>query len=251
MAKSLASLKKRVRSIETTKKITNTMKLVSMSKYQHYSKQLKDIEAIYNGLIQLGDVNFDAKKKTLALCIVPDLGLISIYTKQVIQKLHDENIKDVIWIGSQGFESISNDGSFTILNPFKHSETLSVDEITHLIDEVSSDYNLVYVKATITNHSSLAMSIEPLSYTLSFDENRDYEPNYETVNRAYLSRLTYFVSLFTKINNKVMEHKLRQINMDKASDSAQDMLDHLNHEYHKLRQEKITQEINEIVSGRM
>ena len=251
MAKSLASLKKRVRSIETTKKITNTMKLVSMSKYQHYSRQLKDIEAIYQGLIKLGDVAFDGKKDTLALCIVPDLGLISIYTKQVIQKLHDENIKDVIWIGSQGYESISNDGSFHILNPYTTSETLSVDAITDLIDEVSSDFNLVYIKATITNHSSLTMSLEPLTYILNFDEKKDYEPNYETVNRAYLSRLTYYVSLFTKVNNKVMEHKLRQINMDKASDSAQDMLDHLNHEYHKLRQEKITQEINEIVSGRM
>lgn len=251
MAKSLASLKKRVRSIETTKKITNTMKLVSMSKYQHYSRQLKDIEAIYEGLVQLGTFAFDRKKKTLALCIVPDLGLISIYTKQVIQALKDHEIRDVIWIGSQGYETVLNDPTINIINPFMHSESIQINEISRMVEELSDNYNMVYVKANISNHSSLAMSVEPLSYTLLHEESKDYEPNYDAVNKAYLSRLSYFVSLYTKINNKAMEHKLRQINMDKASDSAQDMLDHLNHEYHKIRQEKITQEISEIVSGRM
>lgn len=251
MAKSLASLKKRVRSIETTKKITNTMKLVSMSKYQQYSRKLKDIETIYNGLISMGEVKSDPKKETLALCIVPDLGLISVYTKHVINILEDEGIKNVVWIGSQGFDTVNNNDSIKILNDFKHSENLKAEEISVMIDEFTQDYNLVFIKASIKNHASLSMSVEPLSYELVRDENKDYEPSFDEVNKAYLSRLTYFVSSFTKVNNKVMEHKLRQINMDKASDSAQDMLDHLNHEYHKLRQEKITQEINEIVSGRM
>ncbi len=49
--------------------------------------------------------------------------------------------------------------------------------------------------------------------------------------------------------SKVSEHTTRRIAMDKATDSAQDMLDELGRRYNRLRQEAITQEISEIVSG--
>ena len=37
--------------------------------------------------------------------------------------------------------------------------------------------------------------------------------------------------------------------MEKATDSAQDMIDDLGRKYNRVRQEAITQEISEIVSG--
>lgn len=250
MAKSLSALKKRVRSIETTKKITNTMKLVSMSKFQSYNHKLQEVSVIFDGLKSMGTKEEDNSSRKIVLCVVPDLGLISVYVKQIISLLEKHSIKNILWIGTQGYEMVAK-SSFEVLNDQVASETITPAQLRNMLTEYMENYEILFVKASISNHSSLSMEMISLSYNLNFEDNTEYVPNYDHVNNAYKKLMLEYAALYAKTNNKVMEHKLRQINMDKATESAQDMLDHLNNEYHKLRQEKITQEINEIVSGRM
>ena len=76
-----------------------------------------------------------------------------------------------------------------------------------------------------------------------------FEPNFKSASDRLIT-----VSLIAMVQNtffqsKVAEHTTRRIAMEKATDSAQDMLDDLSRQYNKARQEAITQEIAEIVSG--
>ena len=86
-------LKKRIASIKATQKITNAMRLVSISKVNKYKQQLMDLKPYYDEIMSIAE-NFDSKrlpndKQKLYLVFAPDLSLASAYLNS-LYKVIDE-----------------------------------------------------------------------------------------------------------------------------------------------------------------
>ena len=76
-----------------------------------------------------------------------------------------------------------------------------------------------------------------------------YEPDPHTVIDGVLLRYVEAGILRAIIENLACEHSARMTAMQSASDNASRLIDELTHRYHKTRQEAITRELAEIVSG--
>ncbi|QIK69736.1 F0F1 ATP synthase subunit gamma [Erysipelothrix sp. HDW6C] len=250
------AIKKRMRSITTTQKITKAMKLVSLSKLQHYREQQSQFSQYFEALEAAslsigGDDNILDAMQTIYLAFMPDLGLCSMYTQGMMRMLEASMHEGdgLMLIGTQGYEHLRERG-FNIINPIQSSEKIDVTLLHRSLSAHIASYRIVAIIPEFTNALSLGFTARILNLQKA-EPNDDvlYEPNFTDVRAIVNSKLLAGLIRHTWLTSKVSEHTTRRIAMEKATDSAQDMLDVLERTYNRVRQEAITQEISEIVSG--
>lgn len=248
---STATIKKRMRSIQSTQKITSAMKLVSLSKLQGYKVRSEKFD-VYNQAVLRASERFiefvedDGDKPSLYLIFMPDLGLCSAYSNGLTRFLGSLRKEGdvLISVGTQHYEALSP------INPILHSEDFEIDDIIDIVFDHIDSHRITALVGDY--HRGMNMDFEAHVLKTRALEGRDdvvYEPDFKS-NAAMLVRqatLSFIQNAF--LVSKVSEHTTRRIAMEKATDSAQDMLDDLGRRYNRLRQEAITQEIAEIVSG--
>ena len=76
-----------------------------------------------------------------------------------------------------------------------------------------------------------------------------YEPSPENVLEGLLSEYIYTIVYTALLESTASETGARMTAMKSASDNAEDIIKDLNQKYHRVRQQNITIEISEIVSG--
>ena len=116
MAQNKVALKRRIRSVRATKKITNAMELIATSKLQR-QKQKMELNRVYaTTLFQtfnrvLGNANIQEipyltqrDGKTLTLVFVSDMGLCGGYNSNILSKIKEviPNDYPVFIVGSKG-----------------------------------------------------------------------------------------------------------------------------------------------------
>lgn len=248
---SSAKIKSRMKTIASTQKITSAMKLVSLSKLQTYRTKSMNFEVFNEAVINSSErfiefVEDENNRPSLFLIFMPDLGLCSAYSNGLLRFLEDNRKENdvLISVGTQGFEKLDT------LNDILRSEQFKVADVLDLISDRLESHRIVALLGDY--HRGMNLDFEAHVLKTRALEGRDdvvYEPSFEA-NAQMLVRQ----SLMSFIQNaflvsKVSEHTTRRIAMEKATESAQEMLDELGRKYNRLRQEAITQEISEIVSG--
>ncbi len=248
---STSKIKKRMHTIQSTQKITSAMKLVSLSKLQGYKNRSANFQ-IFNDAVIANSERFiefvidEADRPSLYIIFMPDLGLCSAYTNGLSRFLAEKRKENdlVISIGSQHYDVIKP------INLFIKSEEFKVDKILELVSRYLKSHRIVSLVGDYHRGMSLEFE-EHVLKTLALEGRDDvvYEPDFAS-NAEMLVRqaLTSFIQNAFLVS-KVSEHTTRRIAMEKATESAQEMLDDLGRRYNRLRQEAITQEIAEIVSG--
>ena len=233
------------------------MKLVSLSKLQRYRKDMLEFEAYFKAVSDVSEnfLPFDESESELPklyLMFMPDLGLCSAYTQGMIreiQKIIKEN--DVVMsLGTQGYEIMKKKG-VPILNEVQSSERMQLSDLIKELNSYLDDYTLVALVPEYDGGSiDLVFNQYPLQTKIK--EARDeviYDPSFELTSRMLVTQALNSLVRNSFLVSKVSEHTTRRIAMEKATDSAQEMIDELQLKYNKARQEAITQEIAEIVSG--
>ena len=76
-----------------------------------------------------------------------------------------------------------------------------------------------------------------------------YEPSHENVLESLLPAYIYTIVYMALLESTASETGARMTAMKNASDNAEEMIKDLNRKYHRARQQQITMEITEIVSG--
>lgn len=252
---STAKIKGRMRSITSTQKITKAMKLVSLSKLQQYKKRMASFDVYYDALKKsntqfIGFSQSDKDLPSVYLVFMPDLGLCSSYTNGMNRflKAHVQDGDSVVLIGTQQYDVINKLG-VEILNPQMSSEKFELEDAMEYLYERKLTHHIC---ALVPEYKGLSLEFNKETLPTKAVQLRDdviFEPNFNRASDRLIS-----VSLVAMIQNtffqsKVAEHTTRRIAMEKATDSAQEMLDDLLRQFNKARQEAITQEIAEIVSG--
>ena len=94
--------------------------------------------------------------------------------------------------------------------------------------------------------------VEPLKITNENEVSNsalDFEPEGDELLQDLMKTYFEYNMYFALIDSLAAEHSARMQAMDNASNNAKAMLKHLNLAYNKARQENITTELTEIVSG--
>ncbi len=276
MANNTHELKSRLKSIQSTQKITKAMQLVAVSKLQkiksaylknrNYSQGLRDImiEVLsYNASIEhpmLQQPKIDDKPYYIVFS--SDLGLAGGYSTNLFKYIHENNMKQaqLHWIGKKGYTrfkaegyKISNESvilgdkiiyedihklGVKVIEKFKHHEITSINVLyTNYVN--ATTYEVVAQKVLPVTLDERKMEFKEIIYNPSAQEILD-----NLVPRYVISEIyQYYMS------SKTSEYSSRRVSMESATDNAQELIDDLRLEYNKVRQQAITQEITEIISG--
>ncbi|CAM3601763.1 F0F1 ATP synthase subunit gamma [Erysipelothrix urinaevulpis] len=256
MASNTAGIKQRINSITSTQKITKAMKLVSLSKLQKYRRYLNEFEPYFEAVSGVSDQFLPFEKEhsdldKLYVIFMPDLGLCSAYTqglmKQVLATIEDGD--EVLTYGTQ-FHDLMIKKGIPIINDAVSSERLDLDEIVKEVSTYIGKKNIITIIPEYKGSVEMMFNHYPL-WTQIKDQRDDviYEPNFEETSKMLVKQTLNSLIRYSFLMSKVSEHTTRRIAMEKATDSAQDMIEELQRSYNQARQEAITQEISEIVSG--
>ena len=282
----LKEIRTRISSIESTQKITSSMKLVSAAKLRRaqsaiqylrpYSEKLTEI--LHNLSASAGSMEdmplFEPRNpdKVVIVVITSNKGLCGAFNANIIKAVnhlveekyaaqHAAGNVHLICIGKKGYEQLHT--SYPIL---QHNEALLdnpefteiagiCDQLTekflnHEIDKVDIVYNQFLNAATqrITMEEFLPLSnLEEEASTT----NNDYiiEPSPEEVLTELIPKILRNQLYKTLCDSIASEHGARMISMTKATDNATEILRDLRLKYNNARQSSITNELIEIVSG--
>ena len=277
MAQSLHKTKRRIASVNSTKKITKAMELVATVKLKRfknvmleneaYAKELVDIIHHLFAHIDVEDNPYliETKSETdLYIVVSSNLGLCASYNNNIFNFVN-ENVKkektEVIPIGFKGQNYLRKEG-YKLLNEFVSiNERLEFEEIKKLGELITKEFvNGKYrsIRLIYTHYvNSLKFVPEEISIfpiqNVEGESKAGYEPILDPNAKTLIDELVpIYVSstLYHKIiESQVSEQASRRTAMENANDNADEIIDKLTLEYNKARQTAITQEITEIVSG--
>lgn len=282
----LKELKNKISSVKGTQKTTKAMKLVStaklrraeiaLKKSREYAKKIDEVmNTISARLVSIKESigirafeDIEIKKVDL-IFVTADKGLcggFNVHTIKAVRKLIEEyktkNIKVRLrGIGRKGVEY------------FKFNEYELMDEVIGLssapdykkasefIKESFDDFisektdSIVLVHNGYVNKISQELKINtllPISLDIEEDKHLlDIEPkdDEETVLNSLVQKYVEYSQFYSLLDSLAAEHSSRMQAMDAATNNAGDMVKELNLQYNKARQEAVTTELIEIISG--
>lgn len=282
MPQGLNEVKRRIKSVNSTRQITKAMELVSTAKLKKSRERLDRSKPYFETVLtSIGEVLASSNgikhpfitkrdvKNSLYLIITSDKGLAGGYNSNVCKELQNE-IKDkstakIIAIGSKGRDYFKRRGYNVIHSVTGISETPDSQSAFKLGDmaiEMYRNGEVDEIKIVYTQFKS-TISYVPEVLTLlpaEIKKDEDAKKNeYPTVVRFEPSAESVLESLIPKYINSTIygalieasasENGSRRLAMENATDNADDMIVSLGLVYNRARQSAITQEISEIVSG--
>ena len=279
----IKELKKKIKSTQSTLKITTAMKLVSaakLSKAQQaiqgarpYANELDSTIKTVSALIDNYDHPYfkvTDNNHSVMLVISSDKGLCGGYNSQLAKKVKtfvqesDEDIK-LVFIGKKVKELVNTLPNIGKTYTFDRVEA-SYQDIKKIGQELTNLFKLgevgkVYV-AFNEFHSAISFdskveqllplsldSQEKESLKEEFPFDFKYEPSPEVILNNLLPE-TFMSNLWTsQLDALASEHGSRMASMDSATKNCKEMIRNLTLKMNKLRQAGITTELIEVVSG--
>lgn len=278
---SMRDIKRRIKSVNSTKQITNAMYLVASSKLNKAKNRLSDTRPFFNEVRQVitNIINGSSGishpfletregKSRLVITVTGDRGLCGGYNTNVIKKalsvINDPKNDKIIAVGSKGKDFFKS--KFNVINSFTNmSENPTYEDALNIgnlalnlftsgeVDEVYLAYTEFV--STLVSEPKL-IKLFPLDVNdfknvekPSSNASTIYEPNEEDVLEYIIPKYINTVLFGAFVESAVCELGARMTAMDSATENAQEMINSLNLIYNRARQSAITQEITEIVSG--
>lgn len=273
---SIYAIKARIKGVESTGKITKTMKLVSTAKLHQTQLQLSRLEGFAEkcrqslGLV-LSDIEGDECpllkpreiKKVCYVLFVGNRGLCGAYNWDVLRYLRslleqEKNEFFTVICGRWSGEH-REDKSLNVVRCFDNIEDVPsqarIQELSGYIqqlylDEKADKIVLVYQCRESMGQRPETFQLLPLDKEEA-ESGRDciFEPDklslVNTLSRMYVDNSLAKVLLEAKVS----EHFARMTAMTNAIDNADELLHELNLTLNRTRQAKITTEISEVVGG--
>ena len=283
----LKEIRTRISSIESTQKITSSMKLVSAAKLrraqtsvQHlrpYSQKLSEILNNLSGSSKEADkpTLFELREveKVIIVVITSNKGLCGAFNSNIVKAVkhlvaekyaaqHQAGNVQLVCFGKKGYDQLSklypvifyyekllDNPDFTDLSAV--SDDLVHKFINHEVDKVEVVYN------QFLNSATQRVTVEDYLPVVSSESedgkkvNSDYifEPSADELLINLIPKILRTQLYKTLSDSIASEHGARMTSMSKATDNATEILRELRLKYNNARQSSITDELIEIVSG--
>lgn len=283
----LKEIRIRIDSTKNTQQITKAMKLVSAAKLRKAQHQIQNMRPYTVTLKNvIGNIAATQKvshplmekktgvKNVLLVTLTSDRGLCGAFNSGIIKfaekyiadnKNRYEKI-DFVFIGKRGidhfarkgvkaietFTKLDKDASYGLAKSIAESlieryEKGHYDEIRLIYNEFKSAISQKVVCETL-----LPVEIDKNSFSESgsnFAADMIFDPAPELIIEDLLKKNFNLQVYRAMCESVASEHGARMTAMENASNNARDMISKLTLTYNKARQEKITTELTEIVSG--
>ncbi len=284
---SLDDLKKRIKSVKSTQKITKAMKMVAAAKLRRaqesaekgrpFSEKMNNV--ILNLSSSISDKDSASKflvgtgKDTTHLCVVitADRGLCGGFNTNICRKaknyfekiLKEGKILKIFTVGSKGHDQLKRlYGKYIIekMN-FKGLKKITYKEaentgkiIIKLFNESQFDvckifYNRFKNVITQIPQEQQIVPIEKQKEVKISDNFYEFEPEENEILDDLLPRNISTQIFKAFLENAASEQGSRMTAMDNATRNAEDLVDKLTINYNRTRQAAITKELIEIISG--
>ena len=277
----MQEIKRRIKSVESTKKITKAMELVATSKLRKTRNQLEQSKPYYtNVALTVAEILANCKgnndsvyltenndvEKEVYIVIASSLGLCGGYNANIFKE-----IKGVIKPGDYVYSIGSKATSYLLKNhkgvtdhKFEDlNNTFDFKDVTKLVAELTKMYRekeiskIKFVYTEFINN----LTFKPRIVTLlpidpdEFDDieisNKStlFEPSPEEVLDSLIPMYLQAVIYGYIIESATSENAARRTSMENANDNADELTEQLLLKYNQARQTAITNEISEIVAG--
>ena len=286
---SLDDLKKRIKSVKSTQKITKAMKMVAAAKLRKaqenaergrpYSQKMQNI--ILNLTKSINDpanapkllVGTGKDKTYLCIVLTADRGLCGGFNSNICKLakmnfkkiLGEEKILKIITVGSKGLDQIKREfGKYIVKKfSFKEKKQITFKEAEIIGKEIISLFNLnefdkciIFYnnfKNVITQIPQAQQIIPAKNETVSTEEKNlstyEFEPEEDEILEDLLPKNISTQIYKAFLENAASEQGSRMTAMDNATRNAGDLVDKLTINYNRSRQASITKELIEIISG--
>ncbi|AYE34743.1 ATP synthase F1 subunit gamma [Clostridium septicum] len=273
----LIEIKRRMKSVESTRKITKAMNLVSTSKLRKARKELAANEKYYDLCHEIvselmaalpmdyESPFFNSKVKTsdkLYIVISSDTGLCGGFNGNIASRLNDmvedKSKAKVVVAGSKGISYMKRYRFDTVGEYVEIPDVPTVKEIKAIYQDALymfrkgdvSEVNVVFTEFISPIKQEVKIErLFPIEREGNVQGDFLIEPSLDEVLNSSLD--VYFKSKLRRamLHSKVSEQSARMTAMDGATRNANDILQNLSIKYNRIRQTMITQEISEIVGG--
>lgn len=279
MAQSLHKTKRRIASINSTKKITKAMELVSTVKLKKFRRLMENNERYSNEIAALiqelfarqidEEIVYCKEPKTdkdLYVVIHSNFGLCAGYNNNLVNfvKQNIDKDKSVLYLVGSKSQNIYSEEGYEVNNDLLHcADSISMTHINKLgrtLDSLFKEGKYRSVHLVYTHYVN-SLKFVPCDLKLfplvneGRSEDYRYPPIFDTDVKTLIEELVPIylnAILFQKVVESIVsEQTARRTAMENASDNADELIDQLTLEYNKARQAAITQEITEIVSGQL
>ena len=286
---SLDDLKKRIKSVKSTQKITKAMKMVAAAKLRKaqesaekgrpYSEKMQNI--ILNLTKSINDplnapkllVGTGKDKTYLCVVLTADRGLCGGFNSNIckLAKLNFKKIlgegKDlkIITVGSKGLDQIKREYGKYIIKKFSFKEKKQIsfseaqiigNEIINLFKKDEFDKCILFYNnfKNVITQIPQAQQIIPVESETSNEKTQDsfsyeFEPDEDEILEDLLPKNISTQLFKAFLENAASEQGSRMTAMDNATRNAGDLVDKLTINYNRSRQASITKELIEIISG--
>ena len=277
MAESKQALRSRIKSVNSTRKITKAMEMIANAKLfrmrnkmesnRVYAKKLEEtVKDIVQNSQELDNPllipNGVSKKLVVVFC--SDLGLCGGYNQNVLKKVKEVVHQDdeIYVIGTSLYATLKED--YVLANDeVIQFDSISFQKLKEIIESGVRKYinkeiggvELIYTR--FVNTMTFDASVDTLlPFKVSTDKKEEkehietlFEPNPETILDYLVPMMISNAAYSDWMESSVSEQGSRRMAMKTATDNADELSEELLLEYNKARQASITQEITEIVGG--
>ncbi len=286
---SLKDIRIRIDSTKNTQQITKAMKLVSAAKLRKAQNQIVNMRPYASTLMKLiADIAVTNRvshplmekpaevKKVLLVVVTSDRGLCGAFNSNINKfaenyyREHQGRLEqlDFLFVGRRGHDYFARRGVKPVETILKLDKDVSYALASKVADRLMRDYldghydeiRLIYnefksaisqkvVSETLLPIDASQSTFDTKSAMPSFSMDMIYEPSPEAIIEQLLVK-AFSIQVYRCMAESVAsEHGARMSAMENATNNAKEMISKLTLTYNKLRQEKITTELTEIVSG--
>lgn len=278
MIQSLRNIKIRMKSVESTKKITRVMEMVSASKLNRMKNILyaarpyfSKVEALMHNVLKSSNMpdhpllKKRSEIKSIAVFVVTsDAGLCGTYNHSIIRLVEEfaegkrkEGV-EIIAIGREAFNYFKKAG-YRISDGYeglhnRYSVEVAAD-IADLFKKLFIDHKADEVYAAYTRFDSTLHHKPVVEKILNIEPAQNggveyiAEPDMAAVLDELLSWYLHEKIRIIMLNSFTSEHSARMVAMKTATENAEDLIDSLTLSRNKARQAMITKEVIEIASS--
>lgn len=273
----IRAIRARIKSVESTRKITKSMKMISASKLKKAQQAMNSLRPYAENIRRmLSDVSAQAggsspllaaraAEKVCYVLIVGDRGLCGVYNTALLKHFTELIAKEereytIVVCGRWGRDIIAAAGLHVTRSVDTLSDPPTAEEAAALADELERLYLSGETDEIVLVYESYASALrqEPCSVRLlPLDTERRekdasdtiFEPERQSVIdrlcELYMKNAVYSALLEAKTG----EHSARMTAMTAASDNTEQLIAELRLKLNHARQSAITTEISEIVGG--
>lgn len=269
---SIRDIKQRMKNIESIEQLIRAMYMVSSTQLRRAEKQLENLIPIQESLQrkieelkarpEIKDYNYFEKreiKNSLYLVFTGDMGLAGSYNNKVqkfaLKEMEGKN-ESIYVIGSYGYRFFDkNKKNITkyIIDVadskiYYGSETISKFLLESFLSREFDEVFVIYTEfQNVLKTEPVIKKILPFEISDDKPIREEFEPSFD-VYIENLIPLYLHMSIFRAFSEShTSEHASRMIAMDSSSKNAKDLVEELQRNLNRQRQQDITQELAEIV----